>query len=60
VITPVTLIRDTANGVRNEVCEILTAFKDNSRVIRGKGDQVDRGTPEENLRAMVDEAKKMR
>jgi hypothetical protein len=55
-----TLIRGAAHDVRNEVCEILTAFKDNPRVILGTGDQVGRETPEENLLAMIDEAKKMR
>ena len=53
-----TLIRGTTDDVRREVCEILTAFKDNPRVILGTGDQVGRETPEQNLRAMIEEAKK--
>ena len=53
-----TLIRGTPADVRREVREVLTAFKGNPRVIVGTGDQVGRETPEENLHAMIDEAKK--
>jgi uroporphyrinogen decarboxylase len=53
-----TLIRGTTADVRREVREILTAFKGNPRVILGTGDQVGRETPEENIWAMIEEAKK--
>jgi uroporphyrinogen-III decarboxylase len=53
-----TLINGTENDVRREVREVLEAFQDNPRVILGTGDQVGRETPEENIHAMVDEAKK--
>lgn len=48
-----TLIRGTADDVRREVGEVLTAFAGNPRVIVGTGDQVGRETPEENLAAMI-------
>jgi len=58
VHTVQTLIRGTPDDVRREVGEILEAFKGNPRVIVGTGDQVGRETPEENLHAMIDEAKR--
>ena len=58
VHTVETLIRGTPETVRREVREIKEVFADNPRVIIGTGDQVGRETPEENLWAMIDEAKK--
>ncbi|MGD0090371.1 MAG: uroporphyrinogen decarboxylase family protein [Planctomycetota bacterium] len=52
-----TLIRGTPADVRREVREVLTAFAGNPRVILGTGDQVGRETPEENIVAMIEEAK---
>lgn len=57
VHTVETLIRGTPDDVRREVREILEAFRGNPRLIVGTGDQVGRETPEENLHAMIDEAK---
>jgi len=57
VHTVETLIRGDEAAVRAEVQEILQAFDGNPRLIVGTGDQVGRETPEENLRAMIDEAK---
>jgi len=54
-----TLIRGTPEDARREVREIRAAFGGNPRVIVGTGDQVGRETPEENLRAMIDEAKRL-
>jgi len=54
-----TLIRGTAADVRREVQEIMTAFSGNPRVIIGTGDQVGRETPEANLNAMIEEAKRL-
>jgi Uroporphyrinogen decarboxylase (URO-D) len=54
-----TLIRGSVADVRREVREVLEAFQGNPRVILGTGDQVGRETPEENLYAMIDEAKKL-
>ena len=59
VHTVETLIRGTPADVRREVGEILEAFAGNPRVIVGTGDQVGRETPEENLHAMIDEAKRI-
>jgi hypothetical protein len=53
-----TLIRGNPQEVRREVREVLEAFADNPRVIIGTGDQVGRETPEENLHAFVEEARK--
>lgn len=53
-----TLIRGTAEDVRREVREIREAFEGAARIIIGTGDQVGRETPEENILAMVEEAKK--
>lgn len=57
VHTVETLIRGKPADVRREVREILDAFAGNPRVIVGTGDQVGRETPEENIRAMIEEAK---
>ncbi len=57
VHTVETLIRGTPADVRREVREILEAFRGNPRIIVGTGDQVGRETPEENLRAMIEEAR---
>jgi len=57
VHTVETLIRGTPEDVRREVREVLEAFAGNPRVIVGTGDQVGRETPEENLHAMIEEAK---
>jgi len=54
-----TLIRGSSDDVRCEVREVMEAFQGNSRVILGTGDQVGRETPEENLFAMIEEAKKL-
>lgn len=59
VHTVETLIRGTEAEVRREVQEIWEAFQDTPRVIFSTGDQVGRETPEENLRAMIDEAKRL-
>ncbi len=59
VHTVETLIRGTANDVRREVHEVMEAFAGNPRVIVGTGDQVGRETPEENLHALVDEARRL-
>lgn len=53
-----TLIRGVPEDVRREVKEIKTAFSGSPRLIIGTGDQVGRETPEENLWAMIEEAKK--
>lgn len=58
VHTVETLIRGTEQDVRREVLEILEAFDHNPRVIIGTGDQVGRETPEANLYAMIDEARR--
>ena len=54
-----TLIRGTPDDARREVREVLEAFAGSRRVIIGTGDQVGRETPEENLWAMIDEAKRL-
>ncbi len=54
-----TLIRGTEADVRREVQEVWQAFSHTPRVIIGTGDQVGRETPEENLWAMVDEARRL-
>ena len=59
VHTVETLIRGTPADVRREVGEIIAAFRGNPRVIIGTGDQVGRETPEANLHAMIDEAKRL-
>jgi len=57
VHTVETLIRANPETVRGEVREILEAFRGNPRLILGTGDQVGRETPEENIIAMIEEAK---
>lgn len=59
VHTVETLIRGTLADARREVREIGEAFQGNPRLIVGTGDQVGRETPEENLHAMVDEARRL-
>ncbi|MBC7958249.1 MAG: hypothetical protein H7X94_00145 [Vallitaleaceae bacterium] len=58
VHTVETLIRGTQEDVRREVRDIKEAFKGSARLIIGTGDQVGRETPEENIWAMIEEAKK--
>ncbi len=58
VHTVKTLIMGTPEDVRREVKEIKRAFKGSPRLIIGTGDQVGKETPEENIRAMVEEAKR--
>ena len=53
------LIRGTPEDIRRQVWEILEAFRGNPRVIVGTGDQVGKETPEENLYAMIEEAKRL-
>jgi len=57
VHTVETLIRGNTEDVRREVREIKEAFQNNPRVILGTGDQVGLETPEENIFAMIEEAK---
>lgn len=52
-----TLIRGTPEDVRREVREVWEAFRGTNRMIIGTGDQVGRETPEENLWAMIEEAR---
>jgi len=54
-----TLIRGTEEDVRREVREVWEAFGHTPRAIIGTGDQVGRETPEENLHAMIEEAKRL-
>lgn len=58
VHTVETLIRGKPGDVRREVGEIKEAFAGSPRVIIGTGDQVGKETPEENIMAMIDEAKR--
>ena len=58
VHTVETLLRGTPRDVRREVREVLEAFAGIPRVIVGTGDQVGGETPEENLRAMIDEVRR--
>lgn len=58
VHTVETLIRGTERDVRREVIQIKEAFEGSARLIIGSGDQVGRETPEENILAMIEEAKK--
>ncbi|MFH0796135.1 MAG: uroporphyrinogen decarboxylase family protein [Candidatus Omnitrophota bacterium] len=57
VHTVETLIRGRPEKVRAEVQEIKAAFAGEPRLIIGTGDQVGRETPEENILAMIAEAK---
>ena len=58
VHTVETLIRGTPEEVMREVMGIKNTFKGEPRVIIGSGDQVGYETPEENIYAMIEEAKK--
>jgi hypothetical protein len=58
VHTVETLIRGTPAEVRREVREIKDAFAGSRRLIIGTGDQVGRETPEENIAAMIEEARR--
>ena len=55
-----TLLTGTPDDVRSEVRELLEAFAGCPRFILGTGDQVAPDTPEENLFAMVEEARRFR
>ena len=59
VHTVETLLRGTPDDVRREVRQIKDAFAGSPRLIIGTGDQVAADTPEENLYAMADEAKRV-
>ena len=59
VHTVETLIRGTEEDTRREVREIWEAFHHTPRVIVGTGDQVGGETPEANLHAMIDEARRL-
>jgi len=58
VHTVETLIRGTPKDVEREVLEILEAWEGQPRLIIGTGDQVGKETPDENLHAMIETAKK--
>jgi len=58
VHTVETLIRGSPRKVCEEVGEIREAFRGSTRVIIGTGDQVGAETPEENIHAMIEEARK--
>lgn len=58
VHTVETLIRGTPKDVKREVMEIIEAFRQEPRLIIGTGDQVGKETPEENIWAMIETAKK--
>lgn len=59
VHTVETLIRGRSEDVEREVLEIGAAFEGEPRLIIGTGDQVGRETSEENIRAMVEAARKV-
>ena len=54
-----TLIRGTPADVEREVTEIMQAFEGSPRLIVGTGDQVGGETPEENIHAMIDTARRL-
>lgn len=58
VHTVETLIRGTPEDAIREVRQIKAAFAGSNRLIIGTGDQVGRETKEENLLAMIEEAKR--
>ena len=58
VDTVKTLIRGSVKDIICEVQELKEAFSNSPRLIIGTGDQVGRETPEENIEAMINEAKK--
>ena len=57
VHTVETLINGGTEDVRREVRQIKQAFAGEARLVIGTGDQVGGETPEENILAMIDEAK---
>jgi len=59
VHTVETLIRGTPQDVAREVEEIAAAFAGEPRLIIGTGDQVGRETPEENIWAMIETARRL-
>ncbi len=59
VHTVETLIRGAPEDVRREVREIREAFEGSARCIIGTGDQVGRETPDENIEAMIEEARRV-
>jgi hypothetical protein len=59
VHTVETLIKGTPDVVRAEVAEILQQWGTNRRLIIGTGDQVGSETPDENIFAMVEEARRL-
>jgi hypothetical protein len=58
VHTVETLIRGKPADVRREVAEIREAFDGSRRLIIGTGDQVGRETPEANIAAMIEAARR--
>ncbi len=58
VHTVESLIRGDEKKVRSEVRQIKEVFAASNRIIIGTGDQVGRETPEENIIAMIEEAKR--
>ncbi len=58
VHTVETLIRGSIKDVGKEVLEIIEAFRGESRLIVGTGDQVGKETPEENIWCMIETVKK--
>ncbi len=52
------LIRGSPEDVRRQVDEILTAFQGSPRLIIGTGDQVGWETPDENIFAMIEAARR--
>ena len=59
VHTVETLIRGRPRDVEREVLEIAEAFAGEPRLIIGTGDQVGYETPEENIRAMIETARRL-
>lgn len=53
-----TLLNGTPEDVRREVRQVKEIFQGSNRLIIGSGDQVAGDTPEENIYAMVEEARK--
>jgi uroporphyrinogen-III decarboxylase len=58
VHTVETLLRGTPEDARREVGEIRAAFEGSNRLIVGTGDQVGGDTPEENIQAMIEAARR--
>lgn len=59
VHTVETLIRGTPESVQQEVVQIKQAFQGEPRLIIGSGDQIGYETPEENVYALIEEAKRI-